>query len=129
MHGKSPARIAFLKKVLDAAPADGLEPIDKWQDERTVGKAGEYYLIYFGKERPTEWAFELPKRGLSEGMKFRVEVLDTWDMTVTPVEGAFTIKAEGRYRYRAEGPGSVKLLGKPHVALRIRREAVAGAAE
>jgi hypothetical protein len=125
LHGQSPARIAFLKKVLEAGPAEGIEPIDKWQDERTAGKAGEYYLIYFGRERPGEWAFELPKAGLKDGMRFGVEVLDTWDMTVTPVEGVFTIKAEGSYRYRGEGPGIVKLANKPYLALRIVR---AGAA-
>jgi hypothetical protein len=119
LHGQSPARIAFLKKVLETAPAEGLQPIDKWQDERTAGKAGEYYLIYFGKERPTEWAFELPKAGLREGMRFRVEVLDTWEMSVKPVEGIFTIKANGAYRYRADDPGPVKLPGKPYMALRI----------
>jgi len=129
LHGKSPARIAFLKEVLETAPAEGIDPIDKWQDERTAGKAGEYYLIYFGKEQPTEWAFELPKAGLKEGMKFRVEVLDTWEMTVTPVEGVFTIKATGSYRYRGEGPGVVKLPGKPYVALRIRQEKAGGAKE
>jgi hypothetical protein len=122
LHGQSPARIAFLKKLLEAGPREGLEPIDKWQDERTAGKAGEYYLIYFGKERPGEWAFELPKAELKEGVSFRVEVLDTWDMTVTPVDGVFRIKADGRYRYRADGPGPVKLPGKPYIALRIRRD-------
>jgi hypothetical protein len=121
LHGRSPARIAFLRKILEAAPAEGLEPIDKWQDERTAGKAGEYYLIYFGKERPAEWVFELPKGGLKDGMRFDVEILDTWEMTVTPVEGAFTIKAQGSYRYRADGPGAVKLPNKPYLALRIVR--------
>ena len=123
LHGQSPARIAFLKKALETAPPEGLEPIDKWQDERTAGKAGEYYLIYLGRERPSEWAFELPKAGLKDGMKFGVEILDTWDMTVTPVEGVFTIKAQGNYRYRGEGPGPVKLPGKPYQALRIVRAA------
>ena len=44
LHGQSPARLTFLKKVLESAPPEGLEPIDKWQDLRTAGKAGEYYL-------------------------------------------------------------------------------------
>jgi hypothetical protein len=122
LHGKSPARIAFLRKVLEGGPRDGLEPIDKWQDDHTAGKPGEYYLIYFGKERPTEWAFELPKAELTNDMRFRVEVLDTWDMTVTPVDDEFTIKiVEGAYRMHGEGPGPVKLPGKPYMALRITR--------
>ena len=30
--GESPPRIAFLRKILEDGPAEGLEPIDKWQD-------------------------------------------------------------------------------------------------
>jgi hypothetical protein len=126
LHGKSPARIAFLRKMIESGPPDGLDPVDKWQDDRTAGKPAQYYLIYFGKEKPTEWTFDLPggppgKHELSDGMSFRVEVLDTWDMTTTPVDGTFKIKAEGAYRYRAEGPNPVKLPGKPYMALRITR--------
>ena len=125
LHGQSPARIAFLRKVLESGPHEGLEPIDKWQDERTAGRAGRYYLIYFGKDKPTEWTFELPKAELKDGMPFRVEILDTWDMTVTPVDGVFKIKGQpdvqGVYRLQADGPGPVKLPGKPYMALRITR--------
>jgi hypothetical protein len=123
LHGQSPARIAFLKQVLNESPEDGLEPIDKWQDLQTCGKAGEYYLIYFGRQRPEEWLFELPRAGLSPGMKFNVEVLDTWNMTVTPVNSVFTIIKDSTYRYHAQGLPKVKLPGKPYMALRITRVA------
>jgi hypothetical protein len=122
LHGQSPPRIAFLRKVLESGPRDGLDPVDKWQDDHTAGKAGEYYLMYFGKEKPTEWKFELPKAELTKDMKFRVEILDTWDMTVTPVEGEFTIRiVDGAYRMPGDGPGPIKLPGKQYMALRIRR--------
>src|SRR5437868_1371421 len=58
LRGKSPERIAFLRKVLEDGPKDGMEPIDKWQDDRTAGKRGAYYIVYFGKERPKEWAVD-----------------------------------------------------------------------
>ncbi|MCA1686621.1 MAG: DUF5060 domain-containing protein, partial [Planctomycetia bacterium] len=32
LHGESPRRIAFLRKILEDGPPEGLEPIDKWQD-------------------------------------------------------------------------------------------------
>ncbi len=32
LRGQSPARIAFLKKIVEEGPADGINPIDKWQD-------------------------------------------------------------------------------------------------
>jgi hypothetical protein len=121
LHGKSPGRLEFLKEVLEAGPADGIEPIDKWQDMHTGGKAGEYYLVYFGKQEPTEFLFELPREHLSAGMKFKVEILDTWNMTVTPVDDLFTIVADTTYRYHAEGQKKVKLPGKPYMALRIER--------
>lgn len=121
LRGQSPPRIAFLRKVIESGPATGIDPIDKWQDDRTAGKAGEYYLVYFGRERPTEWKFELPRAGLKSGMRFRVEVLDTWEMTITPVDGEFIIRADTGYRYRSEGERAVKLPGKPYMALRIRR--------
>jgi hypothetical protein len=50
-------------------------------------------------------------------------------MTVSPVEGVFTVKADGAYRYRGDGPGPVKLPGKPYVVLRIRQEKAGGTAE
>ena len=121
LHGESPARIAFLRKVLEQGPSEGLEPIDKWQDVRTAGKKGEYYLIYFGKESPDEWAFALPATGLTGPVKFQVEVLDTWEMTVTPVQGIFEARPKNRYVYTCEEGAKIKLPGKPYMALRIRR--------
>jgi hypothetical protein len=121
LHGKSPKRIAFLKQIIDDAPPEGLEPIDKWDDPTVAGKPGEYYLIYFGKQRPTSWKFELPKEGLANGMPFRIELIDTWNMTITPIDGVHRILADTKYRYHAEGLPKIDLPGKPYMALRIRR--------
>ncbi|MGA2061114.1 MAG: DUF5605 domain-containing protein [Thermoguttaceae bacterium] len=120
LHGQSPARIEFLKKVLESAPPEGLEPIDKWEDPRIAGKAGEYYLIYFGKERPAQWIFKLPRSKIADGARFRVEILDTWNMTITPVDGVFKTTAVNRYVVQAEENRSVNLPGTPYMALRIR---------
>ena len=62
LRGQSPPRIAFLKKILDTAPPEGIDPIDKWQDVHTAGKAGEYYLVYFGDAAPTSWLFRTASR-------------------------------------------------------------------
>ena len=123
LHGQSPPRLAFLRRVLEESNTEGLEPIDKWQDVRTCGKAGEFYLVYFGHERPKEWEFSLPRAQLAAGMNFTVEILDTWNMTVTPVEGVFTIVTDETYRYHAEGRRRIPLPGLPFIALRIRRVA------
>jgi len=121
LHGQSPTRLTFLREILEEGPAQGLDPIDKWQDVRTAGVRGEYYLMYFGKERLDEWMFELPGKGLSEGLKFQVEVIDTWEMTITPIEGVFEIVPEGAYRCGSKGDRKVTLPGKPYIALRICR--------
>ena len=121
LKGQSPPRIAFLKKILDSAPPEGIDPIDKWQDVQTAGKAGDYYLVYFGKETPTSWLFELPKAGLKEGERLHVDVLDTWEMTTTPADGEFEIIPDGRYRFHSKGMLKVTLPGKPYIALRITR--------
>ena len=121
LRGKSPARIAFLRKVLEEGPPDGLEPIDKWQDLRTAGQKGAYYLIYFGRERPTAWAFELPRAGLTGPLKLRVDVIDTWDMTVTPLKRVFEATPRDRYTYTCAGNPKIELPGKPYMALRLRR--------
>ncbi len=121
LKGQSPARLAFLKKVLDDAPPEGIEPVDKWQDPRIGGKAGEYYLIYFGKEQPTNWVFSLPRKQLTNDLNFKVEILDTWNMTVSPVDGLFTAKNNGDYSFGDANARVVTLPGKPWIALRIRK--------
>ena len=127
LKGQSPARLAFLKKVLDDAPAEGIEPIDKWQNPEYGGQASKYYLVYLGKQTPTSWEFKLPKppqgKGQlpADGMKFTAEVLDTWNMTVAPVEGVFTLKKKDGYFYADKDGRSITLPGKPYMAIRIKR--------
>jgi hypothetical protein len=40
LQGESAPRLAFLRRVLEAGPAEGLDPIDKWQDPDTAGQPG-----------------------------------------------------------------------------------------
>jgi hypothetical protein len=126
LRGQSPARIGFLRKVIEDAPAP-LDPLDKWQDERTAGKRGEYYLVYFGAESPAEWVVDLPRAKWDRPLKLKAEILDTWEMTVTPVPGEFAFEPGTGYRMTPKGDGTIKLPGKPDVAVRLR--AVGGYAE
>ena len=126
LHGESPARLAFLRKVLEASPVDGIEPIDKWQNPEYGGKPGNYYLVYLGKEKPNAWQFKLPrppqgKAVLEDGMKFKAEVLDTWNMTITPVEGVFTVVKKTDYFYHDKESRAIELPGRPYMAIRITR--------
>lgn len=119
LTGESPSRIAFLKKIVDAAPP--LNPIDQYYVFNMAGKAGDYYLIYFGKKTPGDWKFILPDNELKDGMRFTADVIDTWNMTVKPVGKTFTVKRLDSYKFTDENGGSISLPGKPYMALRIRR--------
>ncbi len=121
LRGQSVARLAFLKKIMAELPATGIDPIDKWQDKRTAGKPGECYLVYFGQAAPASWPFALYKDGIKDGMKFRIEIIDTWNMTITDVPGSFATKKRDNYYYEDAEKKSVALPGKPYLALRIRR--------
>ncbi|MGD9636828.1 MAG: DUF5060 domain-containing protein [Pirellulales bacterium] len=128
LKGESPKRIAFLRDILADGP-DYIDTIDKWQVANVAGKPGEYYLVYFGRQSPGHWKFELPRRKrddpneLAGGMKFKVDVLDTWNMTVTPVEGEFEIRQPKEEDYAAYDTQdrTIELPNKPWLALRIRR--------
>jgi hypothetical protein len=121
-RGQSPQRIAFLKQVLNTSPSEGIEPIDQYFQTRMGGKPAEYYLVYFGAEKPTEWGFELPgKDGIADGMMFQVDVLDTWGMTITLVDHPFKVKRKSPYVFAADPEAKIPLPGRPYMALRIRR--------
>jgi len=120
LRGTSPSRIAFLRGILEAAPGY-LDPVDKWQDARTGGIPGEYYLLYLGREAPDAWQFQLANAGVLEGQVYSVDIIDTWAMTVTPVEETFVTQRKDRYHFIDQGNRSVALPGKPYMALRITR--------
>ncbi|MEW6157248.1 MAG: DUF5060 domain-containing protein [Verrucomicrobiota bacterium] len=127
LRGQSPARLAFLRQILEQSPREGIEPIDKWQHPEYGGKPSEYYLVYFGKSALASWEFQLPKPPQGKGqppeehMKFKADVLDTWNMTVTPVEGLFTLRKKTDYFYADKDGRSIDLPGRPYMAIRIQR--------
>lgn len=120
LAGTSPQRIAFLKKLMEEAP-EGIRPLDPYFIMNLVGKYGSYYLYYFSDEKPKAWSFVLPDDELKKGMKFKVDVIDTWNMTVTPLAGEFQIDSVGRYSAFDKKRSVIKLPGKPYTALLIRR--------
>jgi hypothetical protein len=104
LHGESPARIAFLRRILEEGPADGLEPVTSLTNLYAVGKGTEYRLIYLAVQQPAEFVLDLP-----EEAQYTVEVIDTWAMTITPLAGPWPGKAR------------IRLPGRPYLALRIRK--------
>jgi hypothetical protein len=121
LTGSSPARIAFLKKIMEEGPG-ALQLADPWKDHRTATAGTGYYLVYFGKEILNEWPFNLPKKnGPQAGTKFKVDVIDTWNMTITPYPGTFETDAPNGYRIFDKQAQKLRLPSKPFLALRITR--------
>jgi len=120
--GSSPARIAFLKQIVESGPKEGLRPLDQYYLTNVAGQYGKYYLIYFGKQPVKEWQFLLPDDELQPGMRFKVDVIDTWNMKITPVAELIEIDKLNNYNFVAKNKskGKIKLPNKPYMALRIQ---------
>ena len=103
LKGTSPDRIAFLHRIMSEGPVHGLEPLTGDWDVPRAGVEGQYYLSYFGFFRPRYRNFVL-----RPGTRYRVDVIDTWNMTITELDGEF----EGRFR--------IELPGRQFMAVRMR---------
>jgi hypothetical protein len=104
LNGESPDRLAFLHKIMTQAPETGLIPFHNlWNKETYLYKKDEYYLYYYGINQQKYAKIHLPK-----DIKFTIEVIDAWNMTITPVEGVFS------------GETDIPLPGKNYVAVRAR---------
>jgi len=110
LKGGSPARIAFLRAVLEAMPEGWIDPLDLVSNscQSSGGIPGRYILHYFGRHQPSSVTFKLP-----EG-EFCAEILDTWEMTITPVGGTFRDHL------------IIPLPGKPYLAVRIMKTSRTG---
>lgn len=102
LHGQSPARIAFLRKILEGAPPEGLNNLVTYY--LGAGQPGRYYLFYLDLNQPAEYTFDLAK-----GATYKADIIDPWEMTITPVPGTF------------EGKFTMKLPGKPFQAVRFQK--------
>jgi hypothetical protein len=63
----------------------------------------------------------LPKDELKGGERFQVDVLDTWNMTVTPVDGAFVMAKKDAYYLHDPNRPTVALPGRPWMAVRVTK--------
>lgn len=129
LHGEAPARIAFLRRLLEEDATEGLEPMgsnDDWPWSRVSGAAdlsGRVSYIYFGEHQPRDWTTGLP----TDDGHYRVDLIDTWAMTVEP---ATVVRALVPHPVRhgaivrggmPDAAFGVRLPGRPHLALRIRK--------
>lgn len=129
LQGRSPARLGFLRRILDGIDGPGLDPVDKWDDpEFVAGMPRHQYLRYFGRSAPAQWRFRLPQATasgdrLEPGDAFEVDIIDTWHMTVTPVGRRFVLDDVQRNEAFATAAEPVALPTGEAIALRITRTA------
>ena len=90
LHGQSPARIAFFKKILTEVAFHEFEPqAEPSKGNYLLAKEGETYFVYFTQPAKTtiRLAGERP---------YKVDLIDTWGMTITPLgtaqPGEFTFE-------------------------------------
>lgn len=95
LHGSSPARIGFLESLIAQAPDGVWDPLPGDWDVPWGGVDGRVRVGYFGFNRPRFRNLVLPEGDWS------VEVIDTWNMTIEPVEGTHPAGS-----LRVELPGS-----------------------
>lgn len=119
LTGASPPRLAFLRTIMEAGPTPGIEPIQTWWEYHMGGKPSEYYLRYFGSDRPAQWAAMIPGRRNDPVRSYRADIIDTWDMTITPIGGTFQMAAHGDYHLQDPDRPTIALPGKPYMAVRL----------
>lgn len=81
LKGESALRIEFALSIMKRSEGKGLKIWEKsaWDEVCGVPQTEterEYYLFYYGFMRPSSRNYELTK-----GKKYRVRVIDTWNMT------------------------------------------------
>jgi hypothetical protein len=101
MLGGSVARIAFFRKILEETGPLTAQPENYYP---VAGRKGEYYLWYLDYHQPKTYDVTLPA-----GARYKAEVIDPWQMTITPIG-----TLEG-------GKARLTLPRKPYIAVRIRR--------
>lgn len=127
LHGEAWKRIGFLRDVLEEDIVSGLTPVapsDAWPWSRVSGASdGNVIYIYLGEHQPVIWAPGLP----TEPGDYQVDVIDTWNMTVSPakiVDAPANHPTRHGAQVRPRRPDAafaVELPGKPHLAIRVRQ--------
>src|SRR6185312_2214758 len=116
LRGSSPARIAFLRSLVEETAAlsgkeakrTGLEAqaaayYPNASSLEETGKDAEAILYYFDYHQPIFYEFPLPAHD------FIAEMIDPWNMTITALPGTY------------KGKSKIRLSGRPYQAIRFRR--------
>jgi hypothetical protein len=105
LKGTSPARIAFLRKLVEEQSGLEAGATQSYLNASTLDAAGKpkEILYFMDFHQPIYFDFPLP-----EG-NYTADMIDPWTMKVSTVAGKFS------------GTAKIKLSGRPYQALRFRR--------
>jgi len=79
LRGKSPARIQYMKDIIEALPYQEMQPdFSNHPDVCILAKPGQCYLMYFTGKKEV-------KINLPDGRPYKVDGIDTWEMKTLPV--------------------------------------------
>ncbi|WP_342041636.1 DUF5605 domain-containing protein [Bacillus sp. OTU2372] len=104
LHGDSPKRIGFLRRIMEEGPEEGLNPLETAWDAPSAGIPDLFYLYYYGFNRPSFREYRM-----KPGIQYKVEVIDTWEMAINELEDVY----EGKFR--------IELPGKQYMAVRMTK--------
>ena len=102
LKGTSPARIAFMRELLEEYPQYEIEIISDFGDNVCGGCPKEYYLYYYSGFQPTTTHYNLP---ISH--RYQAEIIDTWNMTRQALDGTYT------------GNVTLDMPGRPYMLVRF----------
>ncbi|MFD1770793.1 DUF5060 domain-containing protein [Sphingobacterium suaedae] len=122
-RGTSWKNIAFIRQVVEACP-NPLQMADISRDFETSTAGKGYYFVYPDDSSSERWSFNLPAKNatyekLAPGTRFKVDIIDFESMTITPLPEVFETGPERDYRLYDKDLKSVRMPGKPLIALRV----------
>lgn len=122
LYSQSLDRIAFAARIVEALPAMPV-PADHTFNKNICSSNGDVFLYYWGRELREQWDFALPSDNLDipENSEFRVDIIDTWNMTIEPVQHIFRVCRSGKCLYTDVLRRKVTLPRRRYMALRITR--------
>ena len=69
----------------------------------------------------TNWKWWRTKVDLLDEQNVKVELIDTWNMNITPVKTVFQVERLDRYKFIDKKKRTVEFPDKPYMAMRITR--------
>ncbi len=122
-RGESWKRIPFTRQIIEDIP-NPLQTADVSRDHKIATAGNGFYFVYFGMEMHDSWTFDLPSKNadydkLEPGTKFKIDIIDTWNMTITPYNEIFETGEVSDYRLYDIKNRKIRLPLQPYLLLRI----------